>query len=145
MRQIFVPLLNSLILIRMRTTDRFGHLPANIAWQGVVQRLGGGSSRMSKALCNAVSAYRKLRNHRQHADCCPGRHEWTDQSGLLPAFSIRPGRKLYQLEFPLLQFRTEHGQMLGVAIACGQFLAVFHTVHLLSISCRKLVIFGGTD
>jgi len=40
---------------------------------------------------------------------------------------------------------TEHGQMLGVAIACGQFLAVFHTVHLLSISYRKLVIFGGTD
>ena len=25
------------------------------------------------------------------------------------------------------------------------FLAVFHTVHLLSISYRKLVIFGGTD
>jgi len=24
--------------------------------------------------------------------------------------------------------------MLGVAIACGRFLAVFHTVHLLSIS-----------
>ena len=45
----------------------------------------------------------------------------------------------------LLQFSTEHGQMLGVAIACGQFLAVFHTVHLLSISYRKLVIFGGTD
>ncbi len=45
----------------------------------------------------------------------------------------------------LLQFSTEHGQMLGVAIACGRFLVVFHTVHLLSISCRKLVIFGGTD
>jgi hypothetical protein len=45
----------------------------------------------------------------------------------------------------LLQFSTEHGQMLGVAIACGRFLAVFHTVHLLSISHRKLVIFGGTD
>ena len=52
---------------------------------------------------------------------------------------------LYQLELPLLQFSTEHGQMLGVAIACGRFLAVFHTVHLLSISYRKLVIFGGTD
>jgi len=35
--------------------------------------------------------------------------------------------------------------MLGVAIACGWFLAVFHTVHLLSTSYRKLVIFGGTD
>jgi len=46
---------------------------------------------------------------------------------------------------PLLQFITEHGQMLGVAIACGWFLEVFHTVHLLSISDRKLVIFGGTD
>ena len=34
---------------------------------------------------------------------------------------------------PLLQFITEHGQMLGVAIACGWFLEVFHTVHLLSI------------
>jgi hypothetical protein len=34
--------------------------------------------------------------------------------------------------------------MLGVAIACGRFLAVFHTVHLLSISDRELVIFGGT-
>jgi hypothetical protein len=45
----------------------------------------------------------------------------------------------------LLQFSTEHGQMLGVAIDCGWFLAVFHTVHLLSISDRKLVIFGGTD
>ena len=33
----------------------------------------------------------------------------------------------------------------GVAIACGRFLAVFHTVHLLSISYRKLFIFGGTD
>ena len=40
---------------------------------------------------------------------------------------------------------TEHGQMLGVAIACGRFLAVFHTVHLLSIWYRKLVIFDGTD
>src|SRR5580704_18128029 len=30
-------------------------------------------------------------------------------------------------------------------LACGRFLAVFHTVHLLSISYRKLVIFGGTD
>jgi hypothetical protein len=40
---------------------------------------------------------------------------------------------------------TEHGQMLGVAIACGRFLAVLHTVHLLSIRYRKLVIFGGTD
>ena len=30
---------------------------------------------------------------------------------------------------PLLQFITEHGQMLGVAIACGWFLEVFHTVH----------------
>jgi carbohydrate-selective porin OprB len=40
---------------------------------------------------------------------------------------------------------TEHGQMLGVAIACGRFLAVFHTVHLLSIWYRKLVIFGGID
>ena len=37
----------------------------------------------------------------------------------------------------LLQFSTEHGQMLGVAIACGWFLAVFHTVHLLSTSSRK--------
>jgi hypothetical protein len=46
---------------------------------------------------------------------------------------------------PLLQFITEHGQMLGVAIACGWFLEVFHTVHLLSISDRRLVIFGGTD
>jgi hypothetical protein len=45
----------------------------------------------------------------------------------------------------LLQFSTEHGQMLGVAIACGRFLAVLYTVHLLSISYRKLVIFGGTD
>ena len=45
----------------------------------------------------------------------------------------------------LLQFSTEHGQMLGVAIACGRFLAAFRTVHLLSISYRKLVIFGGTD
>jgi hypothetical protein len=27
--------------------------------------------------------------------------------------------------------------MLGVAIACGRFLAVFHTVYLLSISCRN--------
>jgi hypothetical protein len=45
----------------------------------------------------------------------------------------------------LLQFSTEHGQMLGVAIACGWFLAVFHTVYLLSTSYRKLVIFGGTD
>jgi len=45
----------------------------------------------------------------------------------------------------LLQFSTEHGQMLGVAIACGWFLAVFHTVHLLSTSYRNLVIFGGTD
>jgi hypothetical protein len=40
----------------------------------------------------------------------------------------------------LLQFSTEHGQMLGVAIACGWFL-----VRLLSSSYRKLVIFGGTD
>ena len=40
---------------------------------------------------------------------------------------------------------TEHGQMLGVAMACGRFLAVFHTVHLLSIWYRKLVIFGGID
>jgi len=38
---------------------------------------------------------------------------------------------------PLLQFITEHGQMLGVAIACGWFLEVFHTVHLLSISRPK--------
>jgi hypothetical protein len=45
----------------------------------------------------------------------------------------------------LLQFSTEHGQMLGVAIACGRFLAVFRTVHLLSTSYRKLVIFGGRD
>jgi hypothetical protein len=52
---------------------------------------------------------------------------------------------LYRSEFALLQFSTEHGQMLGVAIACGQFLTVFHTVHLLSISYRKMVIFGGTD
>ena len=44
---------------------------------------------------------------------------------------------------PLLQFITEHGQMLGVAIACGCFLEVFHSI--LSISDRKLVIFGGTD
>jgi hypothetical protein len=29
----------------------------------------------------------------------------------------RLGRSLYQLELPLLQFITEHGQMLGVAIA----------------------------
>jgi len=29
----------------------------------------------------------------------------------------------------LLQSSPEHGQMLGVAIACGRFLAVFHTVH----------------
>jgi D-arabinose 1-dehydrogenase-like Zn-dependent alcohol dehydrogenase len=57
----------------------------------------------------------------------------------------RRGRNLYQLELSLLQFSTEHGQMLGVAIACGWFLEVFHTVHLLSISDRKLVIFGGTD
>jgi hypothetical protein len=33
--------------------------------------------------------------------------------------------------------------MLGVAMACGWFLEVFYTVHLLSISDRKLVIFGG--
>ena len=55
------------------------------------------------------------------------------------------GRNLYRLELSLLQFSTEHRQTLGVAMACGQFLAVFHTVHLLSISYRKLVIFGGTD
>ena len=28
---------------------------------------------------------------------------------------------LYGSEFALLQFSTEHGQMLGVAIACGRF------------------------
>ena len=57
--------------------------------------------------------------------------------------SISP--RLYWPELPLLQLITEHGQMLGVATARGWFLAVFHTVNLLSISCRKLVIFGGTD
>ena len=45
------------------------------------------------------------------------------------AARARLGRSLCQLELPLLQFSTEHGQMLGVAIACGRFLAVFHTVH----------------
>jgi hypothetical protein len=48
------------------------------------------------------------------------------------------GRSLYQLELPLLQFTTEHGQMLGVATARGRCLAVFPTVD-------KLVIFGGRD
>ena len=45
---------------------------------------------------------------------------------------------------PLLQFITEHGQMLGVAIACGSFWTVFHTVH----GCPfrpKSVLFGETD
>ena len=37
--------------------------------------------------------------------------------------------RLYCSEFGLLQFNTEHGQMLGVAMTCGRFLAVFHTVH----------------
>jgi hypothetical protein len=45
--------------------------------------------------------------------------------------------RLYRSEFGLLQFITEHGQMLSVAIACGWFLEVFHTVHLLSISDRN--------
>ena len=31
----------------------------------------------------------------------------------------------------LLQFSTEHGQMLGVAIACGRFLSDFRTVHFI--------------
>jgi hypothetical protein len=57
--------------------------------------------------------------------------------------SISPS--LYRSELPLLQFITEHGQMLGVAIACGRFLGGFYTVHLLSILSRKLIIFGGTD
>jgi hypothetical protein len=56
---------------------------------------------------------------------------------LLTSTTTPPGRKevpsisrsLYRSEFALLQFSTEHGQMLGVAIACGQFFAVFHTVH----------------
>jgi hypothetical protein len=37
----------------------------------------------------------------------------------------------------LLQISAEHGQMLGVAIGCGWFLAVFHTVHLLSTSYQN--------
>jgi hypothetical protein len=45
----------------------------------------------------------------------------------------RRGRNLYQFELSLLQFSTEHGQMLSVAIACGWFLEVFSycpfTVH----------------
>jgi len=60
-------------------------------------------------------------------------------NGCVSAARARLGRNLHQLELPLLQFSTEHGQMLGVAIACGRFLAVFHTVHLLSISYRKLL------
>ena len=45
----------------------------------------------------------------------------------------RRGRNLYQLELSLLQFSTEHGQMLGVAIACGWVFGGFSycpfTVH----------------
>jgi hypothetical protein len=37
---------------------------------------------------------------------------------------------------------TEHGQMLGVADACGGFWAVWRTVHLLSIWPREEVLFG---
>jgi hypothetical protein len=34
--------------------------------------------------------------------------------------------RLYCSEFGLLQFNTEHRQMLGVPMTCGRFLAVFH-------------------
>jgi len=51
-------------------------------------------------------------------------------------------QNLYRSEFGLLQFSTEDGQMLGVAIAADGVWAVFDSVHLLSISYRKLVIFG---
>jgi len=42
-----------------------------------------------------VSAYRKLRNHRQHADCCPGRHvgELTILTPNLRAASTKGGRR----------------------------------------------------
>jgi hypothetical protein len=43
-------------------------------------------------------------------------------------FGSKPDESIHAL----LQFSTEHGQMLGVAVGCGRFLAVFHTVHLLS-------------
>jgi len=70
-------------------------------------------------------------NHARTADTAPERHV---------GFGSKPDGSIDAL----LQFSTEHGQMLGVAIACGWFLEVFHTVHLLSVSDRKLVIFGGT-
>ena len=53
-------------------------------------------------------------------------------------FGSKPDESIHAL----LQFSTEHGQMLGVAVGCGRFF-------ILSIYCpishRKLVIFGGTD
>ncbi len=41
-------------------------------------------------------------------------------------------QNLYRSEFGLLQFITEHGQMLGVAMACERFLGRF---FILSIYC----------
>jgi Barrel-sandwich domain of CusB or HlyD membrane-fusion len=42
-------------------------------------------SRIGKAQSDGVSTYRKLRNHRQYAYGCPGRHERFDRLVLLPA------------------------------------------------------------